>query len=191
MDKAGMAGIQGFKAVENLRVGVGGSGVALGGGTANEIIMNQHIQNANTQLAIMQGTGERLDTIQSNAIAVNRMADWEANMKIRGLKRKASRARSSAQSALTAGMFSAFTNAAQTYSSTGGEWSTEGFKDDPSSGWYDTWGMNSTPSQPKLNKLEFTGSAPDKPTHWKYDKYGYQWDKDGKPSWEYSWYGNL
>ena len=56
MDKAAMAGLQGHKTTENIRADIGGSGVALGGGTANEVIANQHIQNANTQLAIMQGT---------------------------------------------------------------------------------------------------------------------------------------
>ena len=139
LDKAAMAGVQGLKAVENIRSEIGSSGAALGAGTANEIIANQHIQNANTQLAMMQGTNERLDTIQANAVAVNKMADWEANMKIKGFKRKAANARSSAEAAYTAGLFNAFTSAASVYSSTGGEWSMEGFEDDPTTGWYDTW----------------------------------------------------
>ena len=184
LDKAAMAGVQGLKTVENIRAQIGGSGVALGGGTAQEIVMNQHLQNANTQLAIMQGTNERLDMIQSNAIAVNKMADWEANMKIKGFRRKAANARSSASAAYTAGLFSAFTSAASTYSSTGGEWSMKGFEDDPNSGWYDTWGMNSSPSKPKLNKLTFSGSAPKQPSHWKWDKHGLQWDLNGEPAWE-------
>ena len=139
MDKAAMAGLQGHKTTENIRADIGGSGVALGGGTANEVIANQHIQNANTQLAIMQGTEQRMDSIFQNAVAVNKMADWEANMKIKGFKRKAANARSSAEAAYTAGLFNAFTSAASVYSSTGGEWSMEGFEDDPTTGWYDTW----------------------------------------------------
>ena len=184
LDKAAMAGVQGLKTVENIRAQIGGSGAALGGGTSAEIVMNQHLQNANTQLAIMQGTDERMDMIQSNAIAVNKMADWEANMKIRGFRRKAANARSSASAAYTAGLFSAFTSAASTYSSTGGEWSMEGFEDDPASGWYDTWGMNSSPSKPKLNKLTFSGSAPDQPSHWKFNTNENLWYEDGEVSWQ-------
>ena len=44
--------------------------------------------------------------------------------------------------AFFAGMLGAVSNAGSVYAQSGGEWSSEGFKDDPNSGWYDTWGNN-------------------------------------------------
>ena len=142
MDRAAMAGVSGLKTVENMKTEIGGSGVALGSGTPTEIMMNQHLQNANQQLSIMQGTEERLSSIHNNAIAVNKMEDWKANMRIKQLTRAADSARSGADMAFFAGMLGAVSNAGSVYASSGGEWSSEGFKDDPNSGWYDTWGNN-------------------------------------------------
>ena len=147
MDKAAMAGLQGHKTTENIRADIGGSGVALGGGTANEVIANQPIQKANTQLAIMQGTEQRMDSIFQNAVAVNKMEDFKANMAISNYKRKAARSRKTAETAFMLGMFNAFSSAATTYKATGGDYSTDSFADfndtifydDPNSGWYDTW----------------------------------------------------
>ena len=73
MDRAAMAGVSGLKTVENMRTEIGGSGAAFGAGTPTEIVMNQHLQNANQQLSIMQGTDERLSSIHGNAIAVNKI----------------------------------------------------------------------------------------------------------------------
>ena len=60
----------------------------------------------------------------------------------------------------------------------------KGFEDDPSSGWYDTWGMNSSPTKPKLNKLSFKGSVPDQPSHWKFNTSENLWYEDGEVSWQ-------
>ena len=139
-DKAAMAGVRGLKVVEGMKAETGGSGVALGSGTPMEVVINQHLQNANTQLSIMQGTQDRLSSIHDNAVAVNKMEDWKANMRIKQLRRAASSARSGADASFYAGMIGAFTTAGTTYRSAGGEWDMNGFKDDPDSGWYDTWG---------------------------------------------------
>ena len=142
MDRGAMAGISGHKTLENIRTEVGGSGVALGSGTPTEVMINQHLQNANQQLSIMQGTNERISSIHDNAVAVNKMEDWKADMRIKQLKRAADTSRSSADSAWLAGMLGAIGTAGQVYGSAGGEWSMKGFEDDPKSGWYDTWGNN-------------------------------------------------
>jgi hypothetical protein len=142
MDRAAMAGVSGLKTVENMKTEIGGSGVALGSGTPTEIVMNQHLQNANQQLSIMQGTGERITSIHGNAIAVNKMEDWKANMRIKQLTRAADSARSGADMAFLAGMLGAIGTAGSVYAQSGGEWSMKGFEDDANSGWYDTWGNN-------------------------------------------------
>ena len=139
MDSAAMAGVAGHKVVENMKAEVGSSGVALGAGTPVDVQINQHIQNANQQLAIMQSTDQKLDNIHQNAVAVNEMADFKANMRIKQLNRAASATRSGADAGFFAGLLSAFASSSQTYTSANGQWSTEGFRDDPNSGWYDTW----------------------------------------------------
>lgn len=121
MREAGMAGLSGLKVVENMKADIGGSGAKVGVGTTNDIIINQHLQNANQQLAIMQGTKEKLSAIDQNAIAVNKMEDWKANMRIAQLKRAARTARSGADSTFFAGILNSFSNAGQTYISAGGK----------------------------------------------------------------------
>jgi hypothetical protein len=157
VDKAAMAGVRGHKVVEGMRSDIGGSGVALGSGTPTEVLINQHLQNANTQLSIMQGTQERLSSIHNNAVAVNKMEDWKANMRIRQLRRAASSARSGADASFFAGMIGAFTTAGTTYKSSGGEWDLNGFRDDPNSGWYDTWGSSTIETGGSLTSNYGTG----------------------------------
>ena len=132
VDKAGMAGISGLKTVENMRAEGGSSGAALGAGTTNEKIINQHIQNSSTQLAIMQGTKDKLDNIQQNAVAVNKMEDFKAEMRIKQLQRAADSARSGADSAFFASMIGSVANAGANYMGAGGD-----FKDEEGSGLYD------------------------------------------------------
>ena len=132
LNKAGMAGIQGLQTVENMRSEGGSSGAALGAGTPNEKIINQHIQNSSTQLAIMQGTKEKLDNIQQNAVAVNQMEDFKAEMRIKQLQRAADSARSGADSAFFASMIGTTANAGANYMSAGGD-----FSDNPDTGIYD------------------------------------------------------
>jgi len=132
VDKAGMAGISGLKTVENMRAEGGSSGAALGTGTTNEKIINQHIQNSSTQLAIMQGTKDKLDNIQQNAVAVNKMEDFKAEMRIKQLQRAADSARSGADSAFFASMIGSVANAGANYMGAGGD-----FKDEEGSGLYD------------------------------------------------------
>ena len=134
LDKAGMLGLRGLKTVENMRAEGGGSGAALGAGTTTEVLVNQHIQNSSQQLAVMQGTKEKLTSIQQNAISINKMEDYKAKMRVAQLTRAADSIRSGVDSAFFAGMLGAFTNAAGSYTSAGGD-----FIDDPKSGWYDTW----------------------------------------------------
>jgi len=134
LDKAGMLGLRGLKTVENMRAEGGGSGAALGAGTTTEVIVNQHIQNSSQQLAVMQGTKEKLTNIQQNAISINKMEDYKAKMRIAQLTRASDSIRSGVDSAFFAGMLGAFTNAAGSYKMAGGD-----FIDDPKSGWYDTW----------------------------------------------------
>jgi len=125
VDKAGMAGISGLKTVENMRAEGGSSGAALGAGTTNEKIINQHIQNSSTQLAIMQGTKDKLDNIQQNAVAVNKMEDFKAEMRIKQLQRAADSARSGADSAFFASMIGSTANAGANYMAAGGEFSMD------------------------------------------------------------------
>ena len=134
LDKAGMLGLRGLKTVENMRAEGGASGAALGAGTTTEVIVNQHIQNSSQQLAVMQGTKEKLTNIQQNAISINKMEDYKAKMRIAQLTRAADSIRSGVDSAFFAGMLGAFTNAVGSYKMAGGD-----FIDDPESGWYDTW----------------------------------------------------
>lgn len=141
MDSAAMAGISGHKVAENIRSDVGSSGVALGAGTPVDVQINQHINNANQQLAIMQSTNEKIDNIHQDAIAVNKMEDFKANLHMKKLQRAADATRSGADAGFYAGLLNAFTSGAKTYSSANGKWSLDGFADDPDSGWYDTWGV--------------------------------------------------
>jgi hypothetical protein len=134
LDKAGMLGLRGLKTVENMRAEGGGSGAALGAGTTTEVLVNQHIQNSSQQLAVMQGTKEKLTNIQQNAISINKMEDYKAKMRIAQLTRAADSIRSGVDSAFFAGMLGAFTNAVGSYKMAGGD-----FNDDKDSGWYDTW----------------------------------------------------
>jgi len=141
MDEAGMFGIRGLKTVENMRAEGGSSGAMLGAGTPNEKIINQHIQNSSQQLAIMQGTKEKLNNIQQNAVAINKMEDFKADMRIKQLLRAADSARSGAESTFLAGMIGAFTNAGSSYIGAGGGFEGGAFSDDPKTGWYDTWNV--------------------------------------------------
>lgn len=134
VDKAGMFGLRGLKTVENMRAEGGASGAALGAGTTTEVIVNQHIQNSSQQLAIMQNTEQKLTNIQQNAVAINKMEDYKAKMRIAQLTRASDSIRSGVDSAFFAGMLGAFTNAGSSYLNAGGS-----FNDDPESGWYDTW----------------------------------------------------
>ena len=141
LENAGMYGLKGLKTVENMRAEGGSSGAMLGTGTPNEKIINQHIQNASQQLAIMQGTTEKLNNIQQNAVAINKMEDFKAEMRIKQLRRAADSARSGADSAFFAGMIGAFGNAGSSYIGAGGGFEKGAFKDEADSGWYDTWNV--------------------------------------------------
>lgn len=136
VDKAGMFGLRGQMTVENMRAEGGASGAALGVGTTTEKIVNQHIQNSSQQLAIMQTTEQKLSNIQQNAIAINKMEDYKAKMRIAQLTRAADSIRSGVDSAFFAGMLGAFSNAGSSYLQAGGS-----FNDDPKAGWYDTWNV--------------------------------------------------
>jgi len=128
MDEAGVMGLSGKKTVENMVSDIGSSGAQIGQGTTHEIVINQHLQNANTQLKLMEDTGQKLDNIQQNAIAVNQMEDWKVKMRVRQLRRAAATTRSGADSAFFAGMIGAMTSGGSTYMTAGGKWSTEEFK---------------------------------------------------------------
>ena len=128
MDEAGVMGLSGKKTVENMISDIGSSGAQIGEGTTHEIVINQHLQNANTQLKLMEDTGQKLDNIQQNAIAVNQMEDHKVKMRVRQLRRAADTTRSGADSAFFAGMIGAMTSGGSTYMTAGGKWSTEEFK---------------------------------------------------------------
>ena len=130
VDRAGMFGLRGQKTVENMRAEGGASGAALGVGTTTETIVNQHIQNSTQQLAIMQTTGEKITNIQKNAIAINKMEDYKAKMRIAQLTRAADSIRSGVDSAFYAGMLGTFSNAGSSYLEAGGD-------PDPNKGWWD------------------------------------------------------
>ena len=114
LDVAGKKGLEGHRIAENIRSETASSGVALGSGTAREVLANQHLQNAN----------EQLKTIQQNAIAVNKMEDFKADMQIAKYKRAASRARSGAETMFQANMLNTFSNAAGVYAQSGGKFDT-------------------------------------------------------------------
>ena len=124
LDVAGKKGLEGHRIAENIRSETASSGVALGSGTAREVLANQHLQNANEQLSIMGKTQARLKTIQQNAIAVNKMEDFKADMQIAKYKRAASRARSGADTMFQANMLNTFSNAAGVYAQSGGKFDT-------------------------------------------------------------------
>ena len=128
MEEAGIMGLSGLKTVENMRAEGGGSGAALGAGTTNEMIINQHIQNASTQLSLMQKTDEQITNIQQNAASVNKMENWKLKMRVSQLRRAANMARSGADSAFFAGMIGAFTSGGSAYIGSGGQFNTESFK---------------------------------------------------------------
>tara|TARA_R100000458_G_C8278027_1_gene253830 strand:+ start:2995 stop:3594 length:600 start_codon:yes stop_codon:yes gene_type:complete len=125
VDKAGMAGLAGKKQVESLIAETASSGVALGSGTAREVVANQHLQNANQQLAIMDQTKGKIDHIVDNAMAVNKMETFKANMQMAKYQRAASMARRTGETMFNAHMFGAFTSAAGTYQNAGGEWPSD------------------------------------------------------------------
>ena len=128
LDEAGVLGLSGMKTVENMRAEGGSSGAALGAGTTNEVIINQHLQNANVQLRTMQQTDEKITNLEANAKAVNRMEDYRVKQKVAQLRRAANTTRSGADSAYFAAMLGTFTNSVNTYMASGGEFSTDSFK---------------------------------------------------------------
>ena len=128
LDKAGMFGLQGLKTVENMRAEGGSSGAALGAGTPNEKIINQHIQNSSQQLAIMQSTGQKLTDIQRSAIAINEMEDYKAEMRVRQLTRAADSIRSGVDASFFAGMLGAFSNAGSSYLQAGGTFNDDDYE---------------------------------------------------------------
>jgi len=127
MDKAGMLGLAGIKTIGDMTAEGGASGAMLGVGTTNEKIINQHIQNSSQQLAVMQSTEQKLTNIQQNAVAVNKMEDFKAQMRIKQLERAADSIRSGTDAAFYAGMVGAFSNAGATYMQAGGKFETNSF----------------------------------------------------------------
>jgi len=129
MDKAGVMGLSGLKTVENIKAETASSGAMMGVGTTNEVVINQHLQNASKQLAIQQQTKERVSNIQQNANSINQMEDWKIKMKVAKLRRSAAQTRAGADSAFFAGMLNAFTGSAQTYTGAGGRFEKDSFAD--------------------------------------------------------------